>query len=172
MRFLVTLVLLYFGTLTQADAQKKIVSDTLGYLKHIEARKGEFIGQPFSNLLSKLRLGIVTFCPIMSNPSDVSKEPSTTFMFLVPTKAEDYNLPYLSIIWQSPLDFDASDAIASGSVTFGGWNSAAITNYKNAIVGDIVISGAGTNRHPPEGGWVNWKDLKRRPVKRKSIQPK
>ena len=139
---------------------------------NIESRKAEFIGQPFSNLLSELKIGIVTFGPIMSNPSDVSKEPSTIFMFLVPTTAKDYRYPHMSIIWRSPLDFDASAAIASRSATFGGWNGAAIINYKNAVVDDIVIGGDETKRQPPEGGWVNWKDLKRRPVKRKSIQPK
>ncbi|WP_162817937.1 hypothetical protein U0035_15290 [Niabella yanshanensis] len=55
----------------------------------------------------------------------------------------------MSIIWQFPLDFNASTPIARRSGTFGGWNGAAITNYKNAIVDDIVIGGD-EKRQPPE----------------------
>ncbi|MCH5716761.1 hypothetical protein [Niabella hibiscisoli] len=125
-------------------------------MKKIEALKANYIGQPFSKLLSEMPMTFVTFGPIMSNSSDVSQEPTTIFMFLNPTTAEDYRYPYMRIIWQTPLDFNASDAVARLSSPFGSWNSTAIAHYQNAIVENILIGGRGSNRPAPPGGWANW----------------
>ncbi len=71
-----------------AQTQTTSVTDTVAYLKSIEARKAEFIGKPFSVLLNELKLPILRFAPIGGRYSDKSAKTNTVFDFYTDNREE------------------------------------------------------------------------------------
>lgn len=117
------------------------VSDTLTYLKSIEANKSQYIGHPFSILLNTLQLEIKFFQPFASKPHDRFKETTTIFSFYFPnSNAEMYlTSPSLTIIWETPLDINQSFQIFGPSNNKGRWNPTALAHYSNSIIKNIII---------------------------------
>jgi len=135
-------ILLLFVTLTMvavSEAQNATITDTLAYLKSIEARKTEFVGQPFSKLLSELKIDILIFTPIGSNPTDIKQEMSTVFRTKIPKNLNEYKYPCIDIIWLSYVNIDQSLSIAEQTGTFGKWTDNAKQHYQKFVVADLYI---------------------------------
>lgn len=124
------------GTLAQIG-----ISDTLTYLKSIEANKSQYIGQPFSILLNTLQLDIKFFQPFATKPHDRFKETTTIFSFYFPNSNAEMYLasPSLTIIWETPLDINQSFQIFGIGNNKGRWNTAALSYYSSSIIKNIVI---------------------------------
>jgi len=122
-----------------AQAQTTPITDTVAYLKSIEARKAEFIGKPFSVLLNELKLPILCFGPVGSIPYDRSKETSTIIDFFTDNHEEVEDETMLIIYWQTPLNQFRSSKIADKTTPRGKWTDEAKDNYKNAIIDDIFF---------------------------------
>lgn len=135
----VVLFLVCICSFSAAQAQTTPITDTVAYLKSIEARKAEFIGKPFSVLLKELKLPIIGFSPIGGKHSDKSAETGTIFDFYTddPQESEDETL--LDILWQTPLNKEKSSKIAGKTQPRGKWNAEALENYKDAIIRDIYF---------------------------------
>ena len=128
--------LLFFIT---NSIKSQIVTDTLTYLRTIETNKANYIGKPFSALMSNLQLEIKYFARFADFHFDKSKETRTYFCFYYPLNADQVSLiyPCLHIEWHIPLKADESRIIWSSSK--GGWILNASLFYANAIIKDISI---------------------------------
>ncbi|OJU22408.1 MAG: hypothetical protein BGN92_01090 [Sphingobacteriales bacterium 41-5] len=146
------IILAFLFSFATAQAQTQPVTDTLAYLKSIEARKAEFVGQPFSKLLNELKINIIKFGPIGSNSNDITQEPTTVFRFKRPIASQDYlDFPSISIYWHSYIDIDLSTAIATQTSVYGKWTDSAKLYYQNFIIDDIIVDG---KNPPPPPRWV------------------
>lgn len=136
MKKIVFVGLLFFSSSSNAQ---KAVSDTLTYLKSIVANKTQYIGKPFSALLSDLQIQIKHFMPNTDIIHDISKETSTSFGFYFPQSSDEMYLAYprLRITWQTPLDITLSDNIRNNNR--GLWNQSSNLIYSNSIIADIKI---------------------------------
>jgi hypothetical protein len=101
MKKIIILLFIALFAITKSNAQTTAVTDTLAYLKSIEANKALYIGQPFSVLMDSLKINIKFFSPFASIPYDKNKETSTSFSFYFPQNAEEIYLTYpsLEIYW-------------------------------------------------------------------------
>ena len=94
MKKIIILLFIALFAITKSNAQTTAVTDTLAYLKSIEANKALYIGQPFSVLMDSLKINIKFFSPFASIPYDKNKETSTSFSFYFPQNAEEIYLTY------------------------------------------------------------------------------
>lgn len=148
----IIIVLYFLLSFLTAQSQTLPVTDTLAYLKSIEARKAEFIGLPFSKLLNELKINIVDFGPIGANSNDIKQETSTVIMFKKPIASQDYfDFPRISIYWRFYVDIDQSTAIATQTSVYGKWTNSARQYYQNFIIDDIIVDG---KNPPPPPKWV------------------
>jgi hypothetical protein len=118
------------------------VTDTLNYLRYIEANKQQFIGQPFRVLYDSLKLQIKHFCPFGEYHYDQSKETDTEFAFNYSLNLENFYLTYpsLNITWQQPLNLPNARQIFRSLVNSNvAWNTRAYQHYANAIIKDITV---------------------------------
>jgi len=139
MKQFIILLLISTCVFNTTQAQTTPITDTVAYLKSIEARKAEFIGKPFSVLLNELKLPILGFGPIGGRPYDRSAETNTVFDFYTDDKEESESETKLSIYWKTPLDANKSAPIWNKTTPRGKWNSEALENYKDAIIRDIYF---------------------------------
>ena len=123
---------------SKSDAQPAGVPDTLAYLQTIVANKAQFIGQPFSVLLSHLQVQVKYFSPFGKIHHQKDKETSTGFGFYCPNAPnEAYKIfPLLSVSWYPYLSITTSDSLRT---LYGCWASPISTYYSQAIVSDIHI---------------------------------
>lgn len=147
----IIIVLYFLLSFLTAQSQTLPVTDTLAYLKSIEARKAEFIGQPFSNLLNELKINIIEFGPVGANSNDIKQETGAIFRFKYADINRNYHDdPILIIYWRSYVDINQSNAIASQTSVYGKWTNSARQYYKNFIIDDIIVDG----KNPPPPKWV------------------
>lgn len=111
--------------------------DTLSYLKTVVAKKGNYIGKPFSVLMNDLRIQIRAFSPHTPLHSAKNKEVYTQFHFIIPKYAEDFKFPSLMIYWEPSLNAEISSKIYDQSEEGGLWIPDAIQFYRNAIIKNI-----------------------------------
>lgn len=114
--------------------------DTLTYLQFIVANKANYIGRPFSALLSDLQIQIKRFAPIASIAQDMSKETSTNFSFYFPQSIDEFHLtfPKLNISWQTHLNATTSQYLFK-KYNKGGWTQEVIDFYSTAIIKNIEL---------------------------------
>lgn len=147
---IITLTILFL--FITGRSQTVPITDTLAYLKSIEARKAEFISQPFSKLLNELNINIVEFGPVASNSSDIMQETGSILRFKYADINRNYNDdPICIIYWRSYVDIDKSDSIATQTDVYGKWTDSAKLYYQNFIVDDIIVDG---KNPPPAPKWV------------------
>lgn len=109
-------------------------------MQTIIANKSQYIGQPFSTLLSNLQIQVKYFHLRRGIIHNISKETSTRFSFYFPQTSNEMYLTYpsLEIYWQIPLNANQSDSIWETN-NGGGWNSTVSAFYANAIIADIKL---------------------------------
>ncbi|MFZ4770082.1 MAG: hypothetical protein ACOYLO_07855 [Ferruginibacter sp.] len=136
---LFTILFCFSAFIKNADAQTTGVPDTLAYLQTIVANKSQYIGQPFSVLLSNLQISIKFFSPFGSIPHDKTKETSTEFSFYFPQNANEIYLTYpsLRISWQPYLDNIHAHSLYNQYN--GGWVPTVVSYYTSGIIADIQI---------------------------------
>ena len=139
MKNFIILLLISTCFFSTVQAQNTPITDTVAYLKSIEARKAGYIGQPFSKLLDSLKIDIRYFSPRSGIYSDKSKETSTAFRFIIPEYLEDFQSGYIEIFWEPYLDADQSSIIFDEAADNDRWNTAAKAFYKNGIIKDIKV---------------------------------
>ena len=118
---------------SKVKAQPNI--DTLAVLQTIVANKANYIGQPFSVLLSQLPISIKYFLPI-PRANKRYEERHTSFSFYY---SQDANrmYPSLEIDWQVPLNQTLSYSL--WTQTSGAWTSVHSAHYANGIIKDIAV---------------------------------
>jgi len=138
--FILLVTIICSTLLTNLKAQIYGVPDTLAYLNSIEAKKAQFIGQPFSNLADSLKIQIRFFSPFANISYDKTKETSTTFSFYFAQSIDEHYLSYprLKISWQPYLNATQSDSLWESN-NGGGWTLAVASFYANAIISDIKV---------------------------------
>jgi hypothetical protein len=121
------------------NPSKAQVTDTLAYLRSIEANKAQFIGRDFAYLVSNLQIQIKHFSPNIL-PKQILVEESCSFGFkrISAELGSAYIFyPRIDIEWQSTLNINGSRAVA------GRWDGVSITpvlnRYGNCIIKDIII---------------------------------
>ena len=115
------------------------VADTLVYLRQIENNKSKYINQPFSLLLNDLKIIPMFFSPGPGITSDISKETSTSFYFIIPEFMEDFGSYNFEIEWTTPLNSKISGPIYDNGSYRGEWRPEAEQFYKIGIVKDISV---------------------------------
>lgn len=138
MKKLVFIVVIFLAK--GVSGQTSPITDTLAYLKQIEAQKSTFIGQPFSVLKDSLKIGIQFFGPIQALHYAKDKETSTRFYFINPQKMEDFSYRYIEVYWQTPLNADVSSQIFDDATT--GWNGQALSFYSSGIIANLKAAAA------------------------------
>ena len=114
--------------------------DTLAYLKSIVSNKANYVGRPFSTLLTDLQIQIKFFSPFAGKSQDKSKETSATFSFYFPQSVDEIYLTYpcISITWSPYLNADISRGLYK-KYNGGGWQQEVIDFYSSAIIADIEV---------------------------------
>jgi hypothetical protein len=133
------IIVLIITLVTNTNLVKAQVTDTLAYLRSIEANKAQFIGRDFAYLVSNLQIQIKHFRPDIL-PKQIAVEASTSFGFkrISAELGSAYIFyPRIDIEWQSTLNINGSRAVA------GRWDGVSITpvlnRYGNCIIKDIII---------------------------------
>ncbi|MBY0066542.1 hypothetical protein [Empedobacter falsenii] len=126
---------LFLGSSLYAQTQK----DVLSYVKQFEINKSEYIGKPFSYLLSKLSAQTqpkkVWFTPNLNNKNIV-----LTSTFSLNKKEDDYvNAIRLYIKWQEPIPFVNVDYYYKKNKTF--FTEEEKNFYGDKIIKDILVGG-------------------------------
>jgi hypothetical protein len=136
----ILIIILCSGNMAFAAGTIKPKTDTLAYLKSIVANKANYVGRPFSALLTDLQIQIKYFCPIGGLSQDKSKETHSMFSFYFPQSVEEIYLsyPYLSITWSPYLNADISHGLYK-KYDGGGWQQEVIDFYSSAIIADIIV---------------------------------
>jgi len=139
MKLITSILILVLLSNKSLKAQSVGVSDTLAYLKAIEANKSQYVGKPFSLLQDSLKIGIKFFSPFAANTAYIDRETSTSFAFYFPQSSGDHYLSYprLEIDWQYPLNARESNVLFDNSN--GAWTSTTIFFYSIGIIANIKV---------------------------------
>lgn len=139
MKRFIFLTIFHFFICASIKAQSP-PSDTLAYLQTIVANKAQYIGHPFSNLLSSLQIQVKYFHPRRGIHYDAAKETSTRLAFYFPSDADNLYLTYpsIEIYWQPVLNANESDVLWVNN-SGGMWNPSVVTFYQNAVIADIKL---------------------------------
>jgi len=116
--------------------QSKAQLDTLNYLKQFEINKVNYIGQPFSKLLSDMTQ--IQPKTVWNKPPHNNKTISLNTMFNFCNKNQSfYNTITLDIIWENPLVYiDTKNLSIQNDFYF---TDAEKSFYGSKIIKDIIV---------------------------------